>query len=257
MVERTPIVTLRYQGGPPPPHPPVTEPTPEEEYQMHEAQRTQALQQKESAQAVAETAPAPAGGGGAFWQIAKMASKVANTVEKVGSDVHSAGEAKVRALVQQQNQDRYARSFPEIVAMGDTLICDFTCRVMSQGVKVTGSLQLTNRHLLFVSDTLKEIIPLQEIASIQRSIALETVDNGPPFIMPVPAPHVMPDTLQVFTSKMQVFQFLTFESAAGKAGQIMTSTIKGRPIDRCYNFVDHIWRAAVPVPVPGIQYAQY
>lgn len=256
---RGPVVTLRYQGGPPPPHPPCTEPTPEEEYQMHEAQRQQALAQKDMALEATERAPAPPAstGGGAFFKLTKLATTVAHVVEKTASNVHATGEAKVRALVHQQNQERFERNFPELVQAGDQLITDFTCKVMSQGVKVSGNVQLTNRHLCFVADTVKDVIPLQEIASIQRSIALETVDNGPPFIMPVPAPHVIPDTLQLFTTKQQVYQFLNFESTAGKAGQVLTSTVKGRPIDRCYNFIDHAWRAAVPVPVPGVQYAQY
>ena len=260
-VPKVPVVTLRYQGGPPPPHPPVTEPTPQEEYQMATAQRQAAMQQKEMAlEAEKGAAPPPetaSSGGSALFKLTKLAKNVAHVVEKTATQVHQAGEEKVRAMVHQQNEDRYQGNFPEIVALGDTLVTDYSCKVMSQGAKVSGHLQLTNRHILFVSDTLKDVIPLTEVASVQRSIALDTVDNGPPFIMPIPAPHVVCDTLQIFTTKQQVFQFLSFESHVGRAGQALTSTVKGKPIDRCYNFLDHAWRAATPVPLPSVTYAQY
>jgi hypothetical protein len=254
-IVRGPLVTLRYQGGPPPPHPPVTEPTPTEEYQMAEAQRQSALAQKEQA----EAAPAPpaAAGGGAFFKAVKLATQAANKVTAVASNVHAMGEEKVRALVHQQNAERFERNFPELVQAGDQLITDYACKAMSQGIRVNGNLQITTRHIVFISDAIKDVIPFQECASIQRSVALETVDNGPPYIMPVPAPHVIPDCLQIFTTTQKVYQFLAFESHIGKAGQVLTSTVKGKPIDRCYNFMDHSWRAAVPVPLPGVQYAQY
>uniref|UniRef100_A0A7S1LDT5 GRAM domain-containing protein n=1 Tax=Neobodo designis TaxID=312471 RepID=A0A7S1LDT5_NEODS len=258
-VVKSPAVTLRYQGGPPPPHPPVTEPTPTEEYQMAEAQRQAALAQKDQALQAEAQAPAPAqgGGGGGFFKVVKMATAAAHKVSTVASNVHAMGEEKVRALSHQHNQERFEKNFPELVQAGDTLITDYSCKIMSQGVKVSGNLQITNRHLLFVSDAIKDVIPFAEIASIQRSVALETIDNGPPYIMPVPAPHVIPDCLQIFTTTQKVYQFLAFESTIGKAGAVLTSTIKGKPIDRCYNFLDHAWRAAVPVPLPGVQYAQY
>lgn len=256
-VPKTPAITLRYQGGPPPPHPPVTEPTPTEEYQMAEAQRQAALAQREQANDAAQPAPSPSGGGGAFFKAVKLATAAANKVTAVASNVHAAGEEKVRALIHQQNQERFERNFPELVQAGEQLITDYTCRIMSQGVKVTGNMQITTRHVVFVGETIKDVIPFAEIASIQRSVALDTIDNGPPYIMPIPAPHVIPDCLQIFTTTQKVYQFLAFESTAGRAGQVLTSTIKGKPIDRCYNFMDHAWRAAVPVPLPGVQYAQY
>jgi hypothetical protein len=257
-VVKSPAVTLRYQGGPPPPHPPVTEPTPTEEYQMAQAQRQAALEQKDQALAAESAAPAPAGGGGGgFFKVVKMATAAAHKVTTVASNVHAMGEDKVRALVHQQNQERFEKNCPELVQAGDTLITDYTCKIMSQGVKVSGNLQITTRHLIFISEAIKDVIPFAEIASIQRSVALDTIDNGPPYIMPVPAPHVIPDCLQIFTTTQKVYQFICFESTVGKAGAVLTSTIKGKPIDRCYNFMDHSWRAAVPVPLPGVQYAQY
>jgi hypothetical protein len=249
VVQKVPIITLRLQGPIPYPHPPCLDPTPDEEYQQIEANRQAQQQQKDVAQ------KAKGSGGSAFGKIASLASNVAHVVEKAASDVHSSAEAKLRESVQKKNEERFQYNYPELVAQGDRLICDYTCKVMHQGTQVTGDLQITNRHLCFSSDTLKEVIPFTEVASVQRSLALATMDNGPPFIMPVPAPNVLPDCLQVFSTKYQIFQFLKFESKAVAAGQVLTNTVRGRPIDRAYNFLDHAWRAATQVPLPQAQYA--
>ena len=256
-VQRTPIMTLRFNGGAPPPHPPCTDPTPDEEYQIHQAQKVEQQQQREIARQQSLATQEQEKKGSAFFKVAKLASTVGSAVGKLADDVHSSAEEKVRNMNQKANGDRFAHNFPELVAAGETLICDYKCRVLSQGQSHSGHIQLTAHYLLFTSESLRDIIPLNEIASIQRSVSLETVDNGPPFIMPIPAPHVLPDTLQVFNTKQQVFQFLAFESTLAKVGSAVTSSIRGRPVDRAYNFLDHAWRRAVQVPLPGYQYAQY
>lgn len=251
-IVRVPIVTLRYAGAPPAPHPPVTEPTPDEEYQRVEQERQLAIAEKEREARARDAQPAS---GGFMGKLGKIASAVATTVEKASIEVHSKGEAQVRSMEHQRNVDRFTQNFPELVVAGDSLITDYACKVMHQGMQISGNLQITTRHLLFLSTGLKEIIPLNEVASIQLSVALETIDNGPPFIMGIPAPNVLPDCIQVFTVRQQLFQFLSFQSAVGGAGSIITTSIKGRTIDRAYNFLDHAWRAAVQVPLPGVTYA--
>lgn len=253
-IVRVPIVTLRYGGAPPAPHPPCLDPTPDEEYARYEQQRQAQIAQKEAEAKQKDAEPAT---GGFLGKLGKVASVVATTVEKTSIDLHSKGEAQVRQMERQRNTDRFTQNFPELVVAGDSLITDYACKVMHQGMQISGNLQITNRHVLFISTGLKEIIPLNEVASIQLSIALETVDNGPPFIMPIPAPNVLADTLQLFTVRQQLFQFLGFQSVVGGAGSMVTTSIKGRTIDRCYNFLDHAWRAAVQVPLPGVAYAQY
>lgn len=256
---KAPLITLRYNGPAPAPHPPCTDPTPEEEYQQSEANR-QAMQQQKVAQAHAnantQQEQQPSKGSSLLGSLAKVATVVATQVEKTASDLHAKSEREVRRMVAQKNFDRFLANFPEL-AGSDQLVCDYSCRAMHQGQQVPGNLQVTSRHLLFCSDLNREILAWSEIASIQRSVALETLDNGPPFIMPVPAPHVLPTCLQIFTVRGQVIQFLYFESTLLKAGSLFTNTLKGRPIDRAYNFVDHAWRAAVQVPLQGVQYAQY
>lgn len=255
--QRGPVMTLRFNGGAPPPHPPCMDPTPDEEYQQHQANKSEQQQQRElSRQQDLETKEKEKKGS-SFFKIAKLASNVASAVGKTAENLHSGAEDTVRARSAKSNEDRFAHNFPELVSAGETLICDFKCRVLSQGQSHHGHFMLSNKFLCFSGDTIRDIIPLNEIASIQRSVALDTIDNGPPFILPIPAPHVQPDTLQVFTVKQQVFQFLSFESTLAKVGSSMTTSIKGKPVDRAYNFVDHTWRRAAQVPLPGFNYAQY
>lgn len=251
-IVRVPVVTLRYAGAPPYPHPPVTEPTPDEEYQRVEQSRQAAIAQKDQEARERESKPAS---GGFMGKLGKIAGSVATTVEKASIEAHSKGEAQLRQMEYQRNLERFTINFPELVNAGDSLITDYACKVMHQGMQISGNLQITTRHVLFLSTGLKEIIPLNEVASVQLSVALETIDNGPPFIMTIPAPNVLADCIQLFTVRQQLFQFLSFQSAVGGAGSLVTTSIKGRTIDRAYNFLDHTWRAAVQVPLPGVQYA--
>lgn len=255
--QRGPVMTLRYNGGAPPPHPPCLDPTPDEEYQNHVANKAEQQQQRELARQQNNEEQEKQGKGGFGFKLGKLASGVAGAVGKAAENLHGGVEDKVRSSVAKSNNDRFNHNFPELVAAGETLITDYKCRVLSQGQSVYGHFIVSTHYLCFTADTIRDIIPLNEIVSIQRSVSLETVDNGPPFVLPIPAPHVLPDTLQIFTIKQQVFQFLSFESTAAKVGGAMTTSLKGKPVDRAYNFLDHAWRRATQVPVPGANYAQY
>lgn len=257
IVPKGPIITLRYGGAPPAPHPPCTDPTPDEEFHRQEYLRQQMLAQKDAERQAKHAQEEQKTGGSAFFKVAKLASSVAAVVEKTAGDIHSKSEEKIRQLNYQRNQERFQTEFADLAMAGDVLACAYTCKVMHQGQRITGDILITNRNVCFVSDSLREVMPLQEIASVQKSLALDTLDNGPPFIMPIPAPNVLCDCLQIFTVRQQLFQFLSFESTLAKVGAAMTTTIKGRAVDRAYNFLDHTWRAAVQVPLPGVQYAQY
>jgi hypothetical protein len=253
-VVKQPIITLRYTGGPPPPHPACTDPRPDVEFEMHVQQKAAQLQQREAA---AATASETGSAGGALGKLSMFASSVATKMDKAASELHASGEAKLRVLEHKQAEDRWTIAFPELVASGDVFIVSYQCRVMHQGLALQGELYLSKKHACFLNDTLREAIPLATVASVQRSVALKTIDHGPPFIMPVPAPHVLPECLQLFLTNQQVFQFLDFDSVTAKVGSVVTSSLKGRPIDRAYNYLDHAWRDAVQVPLPDVQYAAY
>lgn len=249
---KSPVITLRYGGNPPKPHPPVTAPTPLEEEQRSEKLREETLALKEQERLAA----AQQEGGGTRSKLAKFAGGVASALEKTTSNTQAAAVQKVRTLHREKNLERFTLNFPELAAAGDQLMTDYNCKVMHQGVQVSGHIQVTTGHLCFVADALREIIPWTDVLSIQRSIALETIENGPPFIMTIPHENVVPNTLQIFTAKMQLFQFLSIESTLEQIGGVLAAVQGGSPIERLYNFIDHAWRAAVSVPVRGQAYAE-
>eukprot|EP01062_Namystynia_karyoxenos_P079155 TRINITY_DN8299_c0_g3_i1.p1 TRINITY_DN8299_c0_g3~~TRINITY_DN8299_c0_g3_i1.p1 ORF type:complete len:303 (+),score=106.70 TRINITY_DN8299_c0_g3_i1:82-909(+) len=253
-----PITTLYYQGPAPYPHPAVAEPTPDEQYQGYVRQQEEEQKQRDAELAAqqeqARHADPSSGGGSALGKLSMFAKAAAHSVSKAGSQFHGTVEAKVRQETQEKDKRRWQANFPEQVEAGAHWICDYGCKVMHAGQTVAGNIIVSSTHLCWLSSNLKESIPLTEIATICRSVTLQTVNSGPPYILPVPAMHVIPDCLQVFTTKMQVFQFLEFKSMVAEAAQRTTSSLQGTPLERCYNFLDHAWRAACTVPNPAVEY---
>lgn len=246
VVPRNPIITLRFSGGPPPPEAPVTEPTPDQQYDLAEQKRQNEIKAREEAEAANKSKG-----------FGKFLGSVATTVTAAASNVAASGEGAIRSQHIQKNKERFQKNFPELSAAGEQVITDYDCKVLHQGQRVDGHAIITNNYLCFTSTNLIEAIPLREIASIRRSVALETIGQGPPFIMLTPAPNVISDTLQVFTTKQQLFQFIDFSSILVKAGSVAGSSgINGNCFERFFNFLDHAWRAATPVPLPNVQYAQ-
>lgn len=244
------ILTLRFNGAAPPPHPPCTEPTPDEQFELEMATRARQQAEKEAA---TNSKPKDES---TFGKIGGFLSKAATVVENVAASAHDSSERKVRQWDFEQGEKNFTVNFPELVAAGAKFITHYTAAVMHKGVKITGTIFISTTHLAFVSETLKDAFALSQIASIQRSCALKTVENGPPFIMPIPAPQVRPNCIQFFMCDLKVVQFLEFDNYSDKTAQALSNYVKGKPVDRFYNWVDHMWRRNTPVPVPGVQYAQ-
>ncbi|RNF15520.1 uncharacterized protein Tco025E_05491 [Trypanosoma conorhini] len=284
------LATLSYGGPVPKPHPPCMDPTPDEQYRQFLEQRKTDLGEREQRSAGTTTA-APGGHADssnvaglfstATTSLLNMAQKVALKVERAGTEVSTATESAVRQMGRHFNVDRFKSSFPELSAMGEVLLADYDCAAMHAGLRVKGHMHITKNYLCFSAQTssmfaqattamlkeialasdgntpagIRQVIPLTEVACILLSVALETVDQGPPFFLPIPVPTVRPTSLQIYTTKQQLFQFLAFESIAATAGAALSEAVKGRPIDRAYNYLDHAWRAATAVPLPGVNYA--
>lgn len=248
---REPILTLRFNGAAPPPHPPCTDPTPDEQFEIEVANRARIQAEKDAAEASKPKDDSAMGKIGGFF------NKAAAVVEKAATNATDSSERKVRQWDFEQGEKNFTVNFPELVAAGAKFVTHYTGAVMHKGQKIPGTIFIASTHVAFVSDTLKDAFALAHIASIQRSCALKTVDNGPPFIMPIPAPQVMPNCIQFFMVDLRVIQFLEFDNVSDKTAQALSSYVKGRPVDRFYNFVDHMWRRATAVPVPGVTYATY
>ncbi|KAH9601323.1 GRAM domain [Trypanosoma melophagium] len=286
----TVLKTLTYTGPVPKPHPPCTDPTPDEQYRQYTEQKMQELQQRQEQQRAMEGAPADSNNNNnnnfgsmisnAAVNFRTLAQQMAFKVERASTEVTNVTANRVRQLDRQLSLDRFKNNFPELSAMGEVLLADYSCAAMHAGVRVNGHMHITKNYLCFSAQTtstlakatstvlreaglpagtesstdIRQVIPLTEIASIQLSVALDTVDQGPPFFLPIPAPNVLPTSLQLYTTRQQLFQFLDFESVVAKAGAVLSDAVKGRPIDRAYNYLDHAWRDATNVPLPGVTY---
>ncbi|EKG01863.1 hypothetical protein TCSYLVIO_007127 [Trypanosoma cruzi] len=279
-----------YSGPVPKPLPPCTEPTPDEQYRQLMEEKKNEIGERE--QRHAENTAGASGSNvdssnvvglfsNAATKLRNVAQQVTLKIERASTEVSSATGAAVRQVERQLNVDRFLNNFPELGAMGEILLADYACTAINGGQRVSGHMHITKNYLCFSapgssvinqlatavlkesgvgSDNnpvlgIRQIIPLTEIACILLSVALETVDHRPPFFLPLPAPYVRPTGLQIYTTKQQLFQFLAFESIAAKAGSVFTDAVKGLPIQRAYNYLDHAWRASTSVPLPGVNYA--
>ena len=161
-------------------------------------------------------------------------------------------QTEVRMELKEKEKKAFMTTFP--AQSGSTYVCTYACKVMHAGAEVAGDFILSSTHLNFVSKQVVESIPLTEIVSIQRSIVLPTVAGGAPYILPIPAEHVIPQCLQIFSSQQKVYQFLEFANTGTSVSSHVTASVRGNSLERCYNFFDHSWRAAVTVPIAGVDY---
>lgn len=255
-VVKQPLVTLQYSCPPPHPFPAVTDPTPEEQYQIDEQRKQVERAEKDVRHAQEQAAPPEKKG---FMSSAlKLASSVAHNAQQQVDQITSVTEKRMREHMDSSDQQVFMTEFPQLAAAGDKLLCAYSGKAMHQGMKVPGTIFVSNRTLCFTSDLFKDTIALTDIVSLQPSVALKTFNDGPPYILPLPIPSVVPTCLQVFTgARAQIFQFVDVNIGVvpNSAATKLSSSVKGQPVERLYNFLDHAWRAVVLVPNPQMKYS--
>eukprot|EP01059_Diplonema_ambulator_P015805 TRINITY_DN27009_c0_g1_i1.p1 TRINITY_DN27009_c0_g1~~TRINITY_DN27009_c0_g1_i1.p1 ORF type:complete len:280 (+),score=65.37 TRINITY_DN27009_c0_g1_i1:58-840(+) len=247
----TTLLTLTYNGPVPYPHRAVTEPTPDDQYAEHVSKAEEEAKARDAAFA-AEQEKAKSSSGGAMGKFSMFAKGVAHNMSKGATQLHDAVEAKVRQETKERDMNKFKTQFPD--QAGSKYFCVYACKVMNNGQLLAGELFVSSTHLCFSSGPLRVVMPWSSILTIQRSVVLPTVSKGPPYILPIPAEHVIPQCLQLYTSDMKIYQFLDFSNATTTASAHLTSTVTGTSLERCYNFMDHAWRAACTVPQPGANY---
>lgn len=176
-----PLQPLTYTGAVPRPHPPCTDPTPDQQIKAALREKEELLKQKEAehaSRAAAAAAPTtttpeaaapPAGTNananttvqqlkdGASEALVSLRSLVAQlslTVEKATTDVTVKAHSQARALDQQQGYDRFASYFGEdlVKGQGEVLLADYGCSAMHNGTKVDGHLFITRNYLCFAAE---------------------------------------------------------------------------------------------------------
>lgn len=251
-IQRGPIVCLRYSGAAPMPHAPYTGPNPDELFEIS----VKDIEMKDAARIAAAAAESEkAKGGGFMSSVSAFASKAVAAVDTAAHQGYAAAERKVRDYEKQRGVEQFTLGFPELAAAGDKLWCHYSCGVLSMGKLIQGTIFISSRNVCFLSDTLKDVFPMTMIASVQRSVGLETQDQGPPFILPLPAPHVMPNVIQLFLTDCKVIQFCDWTNVQAKVAGSLGTGVYGRAVDRAYMWLDRAWRSATQVPLPGVTYA--
>eukprot|EP01010_Urceolus_cornutus_P004090 NODE_617_length_1485_cov_314.962396_g464_i0.p1 GENE.NODE_617_length_1485_cov_314.962396_g464_i0~~NODE_617_length_1485_cov_314.962396_g464_i0.p1 ORF type:complete len:383 (-),score=82.55 NODE_617_length_1485_cov_314.962396_g464_i0:305-1453(-) len=209
---------LIYNGSLfPHPLPAVTDPRPDEAYrQMLEQKSPEAKEKKKG--------------------ISGFISKVVHRKENANNESVIADE-NTRMELFKKFEGECATLFPDNF---DALVVVFECWYMAGEVPVKGKLFLTEGNVLFAGGEEKPVrvvIPLAEIASIQKAVALGSA------------------ALQVFTSGRNFFQLTDFIDVLGDAmTKNRNSNVQGTVFDRVYNYLDHLWRGKVEVPLPEVQY---
>eukprot|EP01065_Artemidia_motanka_P025879 TRINITY_DN3081_c0_g2_i1.p1 TRINITY_DN3081_c0_g2~~TRINITY_DN3081_c0_g2_i1.p1 ORF type:complete len:323 (+),score=110.50 TRINITY_DN3081_c0_g2_i1:74-970(+) len=268
-VPAQPLMTLRMDGLPlPKPFPPVTDLTPKEQYEQQQA--ASAERARSHSRTAQETRAAETTG--FFGKAAAMAKAAGSQMQEAATKMHMGTEATLREKVAEQEQKSFVANFGAVAA-GTTppqqLICSYSAKGLHQGATVQGEVYLCSTHLCFAAEKplIREAIPLPQIASLQPSVVLPTsasgcgfqggcLEDGPPFIIPVPAPAVVPTCVQVFTVDGRIVQFLKFDNKKTAVAASLTDSVTGNAFGRFYNDLDHAWRKATPVPVPGVRYVE-
>nr|CCC92841.1 conserved hypothetical protein [Trypanosoma congolense IL3000] len=269
---------LAFSGPIPIPHPPCTDPTPDEQYRQISEERLRKLKEHEQELAKkSNTSGASAGASTSFLtgtanSLCNMMQRMSLEVERATLTAANATEAKVREINEKMNHASFKENFPELCALGEVLLCDYPCKAVHAGGYVSGRLYITAGYLCFstaptsivgktkgvfksaaldgvstADPIIRLIVPYTDVASVQLSVHLETLNKEQPFFMLLPSPTVIPTCLQIFTTHQQVLQFFSF----GKRDVTDTiwDAVKGGPVDHAYNYIDHAWRAATKVPL--------
>eukprot|EP01063_Lacrimia_lanifica_P039414 TRINITY_DN8654_c0_g1_i1.p1 TRINITY_DN8654_c0_g1~~TRINITY_DN8654_c0_g1_i1.p1 ORF type:complete len:278 (+),score=101.35 TRINITY_DN8654_c0_g1_i1:57-890(+) len=244
------LITLRYQPPAPPPQEPVADPTPDDDYQQYlkecedKHEKTVAAARGQQRSAAEDESIVNKVGGYASSAVTHLGDGV--------SQLHVNAENAGRAKMMEMNQKSFQKEFAVTAATSKYISC-FDCFALHSGQKVEGTLYICDKAVCFASKQgIRDEIRLTDIASIVPSVALpcsramDGREDSPPYVVPLPAPAVQGNCLQLFVSNGQLVQFLNFNTAsAGRYAQQLTGSVKKPAYDRCYNFLDHAWRAAL------------
>jgi len=267
--ENTPLQTLMMGQAPLPfPLPAVTDPTPAQQWERSREQTAErAVSHSRSAQE--STQEASKQDTGFFGKIGSLAKAAGSQIQEVAAKTHASAEAGLRKKIEDMNQSAFCEKFPDVLVSTtppQQCIANFSCSALSKGEVISGDVFLCATHVCFAAKGIRDAIPLARIGSIQPSVVLPTsasgagyqggcLEDGPPFIIPTPAPQVVPTCVQIFTMDGRIVQLLKFDNKSTAAAGTFTDSVSGNAFGRFYNDLDHAWRAATEVPVPGVQYA--
>ena len=241
---------IEYIGLPPPPRPLVDGPTPKE---FLDAREAKILQSSEGEVADNEAATPTQSGG---WRsMLGKAVKVAKAIEKTAATKIVLAEQKIRAVVSEQAEMQFRKSFP-IQAQGNKFVAAYHCQAQHKGTAgpADGQFTISEGYLCFAAwSGLHTAIPLESIVSIQLAVALECYPGNPPYFVECPNEDVIAGALDIYTRDHIVYTFHNF-SGLGTGEGLSYRGHTSTALERAYNYLDHEWRRSVSVPLEDIEY---
>jgi hypothetical protein len=169
--------------------------------------------------------------------------------------VASTSTSLVRSHSNNVDVQQFAAEFGSIVDQFNCAhLSAHDCDVVSAGKTYPCVLHVTSSHLCLVGKEVKDIIPLNQIASLQPCVLLPTEDHSLLFFS-VPDPSVRPDAVEVCTTQKTRFQFMSFsDSLRRKVAN--SNVVRASAAELFIASLDRAWRGAVRVPLDGVEYAQ-
>jgi hypothetical protein len=234
----------------PRPLPPVMDPTPDEHYHLQREEKDRQRQNEEQQQA---RAPPPAGAlNVGLRALSRGVSVMGNLAAKGKQNV----EEKVRQNTISQETQRFALLFPTPAGSGERMISNYHCRLIcGDGVARKGYLFITEFNLYFSS----KLVPGDTQPITQGGAQPVVVQTQIPYRAIVSlalGTAVQSKCLHVICHDNSVRTFLDFHAnKLVEYGSYVSDAVKGTALDRCYNWIDHKWRAHCPGGiVPGYPY---
>eukprot|EP01059_Diplonema_ambulator_P019567 TRINITY_DN3301_c0_g3_i2.p1 TRINITY_DN3301_c0_g3~~TRINITY_DN3301_c0_g3_i2.p1 ORF type:complete len:438 (+),score=105.75 TRINITY_DN3301_c0_g3_i2:38-1351(+) len=240
-IQTNPSGPLRYTGLPPMPPPAITSPTPTEVWRDH-VMKTNADKERKEAEykAKATTQPQPKG---LMSKLGAGLQAAAHHTSFVKEATHSA-EVALRQHDDTAMMQQWRKVFAAL-ADTDVVECGYRCMFVNGTEQlVEGTVFVSRKHLSFIPTVQNSPQPpfYEDLRNIVTHYT--QVYTGQP-------------SVQVYTRAGFMFQFCRFIDDIKRQVGTMWGTVHGSSFDCFMIYLDRHWRAATPVPVPGILYAQY
>jgi len=231
----------------------VTEPTPDEQYHLQQAEAQRAHQEAEQRQA---REPAPQG---ALGFGLRALTRGVGALSKAATSAKHSVEDRVRNNSMSSEAQRFQTLFPTVPHAQEPMVTNYHCKlVCGDGVARAGYLFLTHRNVYFSSKTIPGESSSTPPPAGAGGVVVQTVVPLAAIVSLALGSAVNSKCLHVLCQDNSCRTFVDFHSnKMVELGAYVSSAVKGTALDRCYNWLDHLWRAAVPaVPVPGYPYEQ-
>lgn len=238
---------LLAPGPAPLPLPPCLEPTPKDAVEIAKAQERQERERAEAA--------AAADNSGVGW---KALSAVGRFAGKVASSAKHKVEDKVRERSANEDNAKFQSDFPQ-ESQSEKLVIEYSCYALSgDGVSRRGRLYLTERLVLFSGAFDPPANPNPNPnAPPPQATPFRFIIGYPQIVSILKGECCSKRFLHLICGDGTFRCFTDFNSSfAGKVGSFVSSSMQGTDAyDRCFNWIDHLWRAATPIPNPTYHYA--